>query len=247
MKNKDAWKPTKFVYRRGKLRSSLNHSDVDVASRLMVNLIARFYESSVKKYASGHLLDLGCGNVPLYQTYKECVTDNTCADWENSLHKNQHIDCYTDLNKPLPFADDSFNTLILSDVLEHIKNPEVLWSEMHRVLASGGYLLLNVPFYYWLHEEPNDYYRYTKYRLQSFAEEAGFSVTKLEELGGVPEVLTDISAKTLSHTIPLIGKPLAKLYQRLTWFFINTRLGKKFSVKTATNFPFGYGMVVKKN
>ncbi len=245
MNDKAQWKPSKFVYRNGRLRASRNPKEVGIGSRLMADLIAQFYDTHLGRHAKGHLLDLGCGKVPFYEAYRAHVEDNTCVDWDNSLHKNIYLDLSADLNEPLPLEDRKFDTIILSDVLEHIREPRLLWREMNRVMADNGTLLLNVPFYYWLHELPHDYFRYTKYALAAMADESGFEVVKLEPLGGVPEILTDILSKILVG-VPIIGKITAKAMQTSTGLFIKSGLGKKISRKTAKKFPFGYVLIAKK-
>jgi ubiquinone/menaquinone biosynthesis C-methylase UbiE len=45
----------------------------------------------------------------------------------------------------LPFADETFNKVIFSEVLEHVKNPQRVLSEIRRVLKVGGILLITVP------------------------------------------------------------------------------------------------------
>ncbi len=45
----------------------------------------------------------------------------------------------------LPFADDSFNVVICSEVLEHIENYAGLLQEINRVLKPGGQLVVSVP------------------------------------------------------------------------------------------------------
>jgi len=50
--------------------------------------------------------------------------------------------------KKLPFNENEFDTVILSDVLEHLPTPENIINEIYRVLAKNGKLLLNVPFLY---------------------------------------------------------------------------------------------------
>ncbi|WP_317932439.1 class I SAM-dependent methyltransferase [Halioxenophilus sp. WMMB6] len=45
----------------------------------------------------------------------------------------------------LPFADDSFDRVICSEVLEHIDDYQGLLTEMHRVLKPGGLLAVSVP------------------------------------------------------------------------------------------------------
>jgi SAM-dependent methyltransferase len=245
MRNKEIWKPTKFIYKNKRLIASRNTKDVNISSVLMVDLIAEFYDSQIKIYAQGRLLDLGCGKVPLYEVYKDYVSENVCIDWGQTLHKNPYLDFESDLNKPLPFNDNEFDTIILSDVLEHLRNPELLWSEMYRVLKGGGRLIMNVPFYYWLHEEPYDYFRYTKYALKAMAEDVGFSIVLLKSIGGVPEILADLTAKNVIK-IPVIGSTIAMFIQFLIKNFVRTKIGKKVSTNTGKKFPLGYCMIVEK-
>ena len=61
MQNKKDWRPSKFIYKNGKLRASRNPDEVGVGSRLMVDIIAEFYDGQIKKHVKGKLLDLGCG------------------------------------------------------------------------------------------------------------------------------------------------------------------------------------------
>ena len=207
MRNKAAWHPSKYVVKNGVLRGSRDRAEVSVGSRLFTDLIALVYERSLPTHARGRLLDLGCGKVPLYMAYREFVTENICVDWQNTLHKNEYLDHECDLTAALPFDDVSFDTIILSDVLEHIPQPELLWTEMARLLAPGGKLLMNVPFYYWLHEQPHDYYRYTEFGLRRFVDLAGLRLLELKSLGGAPEIMADIFAKNVQR-VPHVGVPL---------------------------------------
>jgi len=245
MQNKEKWRPSKFEIWNGKLRASRNINEVGSASRLVADLVATFYDSEIPKHVTGRLLDLGCGKVPLFAVYKEFITDNVCVDWANSIHQNPYLDQICDLNQSLPYADAVFNSIILSDVLEHIREPQLLWSEMGRILVHGGKILMNVPFYYRLHEEPYDYYRYTRHALKFMAEQNGFEILMLQPIGGAPEILTDILAK-LVIKIPFIGIPLAVVLQRITWGLIKSKWGKKISSNTAKQFPLGYVLIAAK-
>ncbi len=245
MRNPLSWTPSKFVYRGGHLAGSRDVREVGVASRLSADLIAACYGRELPLRAKGRLLDLGFGKVPLYAAYKDFVSACVCVDWENTAHKNPYIDRECDLTQPLPFADRRFDTIILSDVLEHIPTPEALCGEISRVLAPGGYLILNVPFYYWLHEEPHDYYRYTEYALRRFVDLAGLRLVVFEATGGSPELLADVLAKHLVR-MPLVGNPLAVFVQWATSRFVRARLGRKVSRSTSRKFPFGYFLVAEK-
>lgn len=207
----------------------------------MVGLVADCYAEALPIHARGHLLDLGCGTVPLYGTYRDYVTEVTCVDWGNSLHQNVHLDRECDLTAPLPFANARFDTILLSDVLEHLPDPKLCWSEAARLLAPGGKFILNVPFYYQVHEEPHDYYRYTEFALRRFASDAGFEVLELKAIGGAPEILTDLLAKLLAKT--WFGSGPAALIQWLVGHFARRRIGARLSRKTQHRFPFGYFMV----
>lgn len=234
--------------RNGRLRATRDSSQLKTASRLVTDLVAARYDQAIRSYAKGDLIDLGCGNVPLYPAYKDRVSSITCVDWPATKHKLDHLDHEVDLTQRLPFLDNSFDTIILSGVLEHIPKPGQLWSEMYRILAPGGVAIINTPFLYWVHEVPHDYYRYTEYALERFAEEANFSVISLEPIGGLPEVLADFIAKK-PRVIPIIGhlfrKPTTILIQKMTWVFVHS-LGKSMSRKTSKKFPLGYFMVVEK-
>lgn len=55
---------------------------------------------------------------------------------------------------------------------------------MNRVLKPGGCLILTSPQVWGLHEEPNDFYRYTRYGLAYLAENCGLEVVSLQARGG---------------------------------------------------------------
>ncbi|MEZ4791842.1 MAG: class I SAM-dependent methyltransferase [Flavobacteriales bacterium] len=245
MRNVDQWKPSKFVLRKGRLIGSRDTNAVGFASRVMVDLVGRFYQRALPQHARGRLVDLGCGHVPLFATYKDHVESVTCVDWGNSLHQNPYLDKEQDLNQPIAFPDASFDTIVLSDVLEHIRRPEELIREMYRILAPGGRVIMNVPYYYGLHEQPFDYYRYTQYALRAMTEDAGFKVEELESIGGVPEIMTDLFSKTV-RGVPVVGRPLARFAQAFTGWFVRGGLGAKLSRRTANDFPFGYALVLQK-
>lgn len=79
-----------------------------------------------------------------------------------------------DLNGRLPVGDAAFDNVVSFEVLEHLAEPRMMLSEAFRVLRAGGELTLSVPFQWWLHEEPWDYYRYTRDGLRYLLEKAGF-------------------------------------------------------------------------
>ena len=245
MRNRESWTPTKFIHRHGRLIGSRDPKAVGIGSRLVTDLIARLYDRHLPEHARGRLLDLGCGAVPLYEAYRDLVDDNVCVDWGASLHDVSFLDHEVDLTGPLPFAPATFDTIILSDVLEHIPVPEQLWGEMARVLSPGGRVMVNVPFFYWLHEDPHDYFRYTEYALRRFVDESGLRLLFLERTGGAADILADVMAKNAA-TVPVVGRPASAAIQSVAGWFGRTRPGARLRHRSSRRFPLGYFLVAER-
>lgn len=236
MKKRNGWKPTKFERdTKGNLRASSNPQEVGIASRLMVNFIAAWYDENIKEFAKGKLLDLGCGKAPLYESYSPFVDEIVLADWANSLHENKHLDVVCDITKKLPFKNNSFDTIILSDVMEHIPNPNDVMKEVYRILKPKGVVLMNNPFLYWLHEVPHDYNRYTEFMIRKMIEDNGMQVIKIEAPAGGWAVLIDLTSKLfIQH--PKMVNLIQKVGPRL--------LAKRLKIRA--EFPLFYAAVFQK-
>jgi len=238
------WQASKFVWIEGKLFANRDDSVVSVASRLNVDLLATALHRSISEYARGRLLDLGCGNVPLYDVYRSLVDNITCVDWSNSGHNLRHVDLAMDLNKALLLRSESFQTVILTDVLEHISEPEFLIGEIHRVLTPSGVLIGTVPFMYRLHEEPHDYFRYTEHALRHFANRNCLLVERLEAYGHGTDVFFDVIGKLLITMHWRFGPILASLCQKIGLWIRSTNLGRWLN-RSAQTMPLGYVFVFR--
>ena len=242
MRHEQDWQPSKFAHRAGCLSAGPGASD---ASWLISQLVAQAFERHLKSHVRGRLLDLGCGAVPLYAAYRPLVHEITCVDWAGSAHVGLHVDIAHDLNQPLPLEDSRYDTVILSDVLEHIRRPEELVGEVARILAPGGKLLASMPFMYWLHEQPHDYFRYSEHALRSFMDQARLRVLVLEHLGSAPDVLADIVGKHLA-LVPGLGSHLARALQRGVWSLTHLRVVAHALQPSSQRFPLGYFLVAEK-
>ena len=213
LRNVESWRPTKLrLGRDGRLIVPGARGAVAPGSLGVAALVMRWYAEQLPKHARGRLLDLGCGRVPLYPLYAPHVDEVLCADWPNSLHGQAFLDFACDLGTGVPLADASVDTVIASDVLEHVFRPRLVLAEIFRILKPGGTALINVPMLYCVHEAPHDYFRYTQFAVAGLAEEAGFKVETLDPLGGKLMALADIVGKLLQGLGPLA--PLAGLVQR---------------------------------
>jgi ubiquinone/menaquinone biosynthesis C-methylase UbiE len=136
---------------------------------------------------SGHLLDVGCGRMP----YRQFLLDNnyitkyTGLDIETAIVYDEEVKPdFTWNGISMPFADNSFDTLTATEVLEHCPDPNRIINEMKRVLKPGGLLFFTVPFIWNLHEVPHDEYRYTPFALQRIFKECGMEKIELFAHGG---------------------------------------------------------------
>jgi SAM-dependent methyltransferase len=95
------------------------------------------------------VIDIGSGNRRLN---KEILNVD--------IYPWSEIDIVADAHD-LPFSDNSVDGVIFSWVLEHMKDPDKVVSEIHRILKRGGYFYLSTNFITPYHPSPKDYYRWT--------------------------------------------------------------------------------------
>ena len=133
------------------------------------------------RYFHGLLLDVGCGRRP----FAPLAEARGC--------RYIGLDIAADADPPpdvcadsalLPFRDDAFDTVLSTQVLEHVRDPLATIREAARVLRPGGHLVLTAPQAWPLHETPHDYYRYTRYGLEHLLRSAGLTPVAITERGG---------------------------------------------------------------
>jgi SAM-dependent methyltransferase len=135
----------------------------------------------IKEYLNGTVLDLGAGNDYLKKEFLNL------SDFWISLDYNirsNTIDVQGD-GQFLPFPENLFDTIVSIDVLEHIPDPDKLVSELYRVLKPGGKIILSTPFFFWHHEEPFDFFRFSRYGIRTIFEKNNFKVLQVEPIAGV--------------------------------------------------------------
>jgi SAM-dependent methyltransferase len=158
-----------------------------MAKKLKNLLVNRIHDRQFKRLAStflrGRLIDIGCGEKPYAVMLKPYVTEHIGIDHEDTIHDKSHIDRFGTAYD-IPAKDGEFDSAICIAVLEHLEEPEKALRECHRVLKQGGFAIFTVPFIWHIHEEPRDFYRYTKYGLRYLFEKTGFEILELKALSG---------------------------------------------------------------
>jgi SAM-dependent methyltransferase len=140
----------------------------------------------LEKYSihfKGHLVDLGCGEAPYRDYFLQFSERYTGVDWTKTQH-NSKADVVSDLNKKIDLHDNMADTVVSISVMEHLCEPQQFLRECYRILKKDGVILLQVPWQWWIHEAPHDFFRYTPYGLRYMLEKAGFTDINVEPSSG---------------------------------------------------------------
>ncbi|MFY0599380.1 MAG: class I SAM-dependent methyltransferase [Cyclobacteriaceae bacterium] len=149
---------------------------------LIHELILDELEPAIEKYAKGILLDIGCGSKPFHYLTKNSVSEHVGLEHEDTRNTDK-ADIWGSAYD-IPIEDNFFDTVLCTDVLEHLEEPDKALNESCRVLKKGAYAIYTLPFFWHIHEEPRDFFRYSKYGLKYLFEKNGFEVEKIVPLTG---------------------------------------------------------------
>jgi SAM-dependent methyltransferase len=139
--------------------------------------------SSIQRYTRGRLIDIDCGEKPYVNMMKPYVAEHVGVDHQDTLHDKSNIDRVGTVYD-IPAKDGEFDSALCTAVMEHLEEPDRAIAECHRVLRIGGIAIYTVPLFWHLHEEPRDFYRYTKYGIRYLFEKNGFEIVELKPLSG---------------------------------------------------------------
>jgi SAM-dependent methyltransferase len=165
---------------------------------------ARYYVD--KSYATwshnarGRALEIGGGRIERY------TKDSLTLDIDGKFNPDILASGYN-----LPFKDNAFDTVVATEVLEHLEVPKSFVCEVYRILRPGGTFFLTTRFIHEVHGE--DYFRYTRLSLETLF--SRFGIVNVEEQGSTLSALCQLTASSfgspllysvLSLAYPLIGK-----------------------------------------
>lgn len=128
------------------------------------------------------VLDAGAGHSP-YRQYFHHVTYDAVDLGVAYPDDNNRLAYMCDLSR-FPAQSQSYEAIICTQVLEHVKDPLAVLAEFYRLLKPGGMLWVSAPLFFVEHQIPYDYYRYTQYGLQYLFGEAGFAQVQVDQLEG---------------------------------------------------------------
>lgn len=127
------------------------------------------------KYISWDVLDFWCWEKP----YKHLMNFDKYIwiDFSKTWHDNSwnNIDIFWN-GSNLPFEDSIFDSIISTEVFEHIFNLDLVLNEFHRVLKPGWKILISIPFCMDEHEIPYDFARYTTFGIRDILHKNWFTI-----------------------------------------------------------------------
>lgn len=138
---------------------------------------------ALPKMATGvKVLDAGSGKIQEQYLRNEILSTgaslHTC-----DLNFGQGVDFAADVSK-MPFEEGSYDIVLCTQVLEHVKDPQQVCKELARVLKPGGYLFLTTPQSSPLHNLPWNFFNFTNLGLRLLFDAAGLEVCKEKAQGG---------------------------------------------------------------
>ncbi len=150
---------------------------------LIRNSLRGAITTRASRYLKGRLIDVGCGTKQYEGCLGEGITEHLGLDRMESPHGLQKVDLIGTAYD-IPVEDNSFDSILCTEVLEHLEEPSRALTECRRALKPGGYALFTSPFIWHLHEEPRDFFRYSKHGLQYLFTTNDFQVVEITPLNG---------------------------------------------------------------
>jgi SAM-dependent methyltransferase len=134
-----------------------------------------FLDSSNDRSAAD-ILDYGCGGSPYKSLYN--AKKYVRADYVESAD----LDISIGEDGGLPCDSSQFDIVLSTQVLEHVREPQIYLKEAFRVLRPGGSLILTTHGIWEDHGCPFDFRRWTADGLRAEIQLAGFDVSKMCKL-----------------------------------------------------------------
>lgn len=150
-----------------------------IANRNIVRALER-----ARPHARGVLLDIGCGARPFEAVFAGCVTRYLGTDLPASQYLGgRRPDAYARAEAQ-PVRGGSVDTVLGLSMLTYLPEPGRMLDEAWRVLRPGGVLILEFTQSAPLHDEPHDYFRFTRYGAAWLLERAGFEPMEFIPVAG---------------------------------------------------------------
>lgn len=195
------------------------------------------------QYLHGNLIDIGCG----YSPYREKIMKIVDSyDGYDRKKYNDYVTILGDIQELNIKIKNSYDCALCLEVLEHLPNPGKAIGKISEILKVDGYIIISVPLFNQVHEEPYDFYRFTKYGISELLSTNGFKVINIIKKAGFYSFIghqISIFLNSLFWSIPIIN--LLVLYFLYVIVVLPSYWLDKFTDKNA-KFAQGYAVIAQK-
>jgi SAM-dependent methyltransferase len=139
----------------------------------------------VTEYLSGHMLNAGCGS----RDITAYLLDNAVTKVTKYDIASQDPEVIVGPLEAMPFANETFDSVLCNAVLEHVSDAEGSTRELARVVRPGGHVVVAVPFLQPFHACPADFRRYTAEGLGDLGRRAGLEVVCVLPVHSITQTL----------------------------------------------------------
>lgn len=165
------------------------------AERFGIDRFLQSLSSSVKP--SDRVLDAGAGGRDYRNHFSHARYESTDITTVFTRAGERHT-FISELHH-IPVADNSYDLIVNTQVLEHVEFPQVVINEFHRILKPNGRLLLTTPQSWGVHMAPYHFFNFTRYGLESLFRNARFTIEVIKPNGGIFWNLAKIISKLPSY------------------------------------------------
>lgn len=196
-------------------------------------LIVKSFNKIKKNKKNYNVLNIGAGG-----DIKNLIKKNFKNVFEVDIDSRRNPDQIIDL------CDDNFSKIIkykpnlicIFEVLEHTTNPMKAVKNIYKITNKGDFVLASVPFIFHIHDEPNDYFRFTKFGLKLLFKD--FANVKIYERNGWLESIFVIFIR-LEKEKNILSRLLGKTFTIVAFIILPLILLIQFifpSKKTTTGY-----------
>ena len=127
------------------------------------NFIKISFNKEIAKNKASKVLNVGSGG-NLENLIKKNFDDVFSIDIDKERKPDQIIDiCDENFEKKINYEP---SLVCCFEVLEHTKNPSKAIQNIYNILKKDDFFLVSVPFNFHIHDEPNDFFRFTHHGLK---------------------------------------------------------------------------------
>lgn len=199
----------------------------------------------IKKYGhyiKGKVLDVGAGRNKRYTSYFKYDKYITL-----DINPEANPDILASADK-IPLENNAIDSIVCTQLLGDVTDALSVLKEFYRVLKPGGMVLLTESFINEMHDEPIDFWRFTKFGLKHLFLSAGFKVILIDQRGGFFSTKAQNNIRYLidkfnlySHQWARIFNPFFRIYSWIMFF-----LDKKDKSQANRKFALGWCIIARK-